>query len=74
MAKKSKIAKLHHQEALVKKYAEKRKELKAKGDYIGLSKLPRNSSAVRLHNRDRTMADHMPTCVSLECHGLSSVN
>ena len=53
MAKKSKIAKLHHQEALVKKYAEKRKELKAKGDYIGLSKLPRNSSAVRLHNRDR---------------------
>ena len=51
MAKKSKIAKLHHQEALVKKYAEKRKELKAKGDYIGLSKLPRNSSAVRLHNR-----------------------
>lgn len=53
MAKKSKIAKLHHQEALVKKYAEKRKELKAKGDYIGLSKLPRNSSTVRLHNRDR---------------------
>ncbi|MBB1063790.1 30S ribosomal protein S14 [Limosilactobacillus fastidiosus] len=53
MAKKSKIAKLKHQEALVKKYAAKRKELKAKGDYIGLSKLPRNSSAVRLHNRDR---------------------
>lgn len=53
MAKKSKIAKLHHQEAMVKKYAAKRKELKAQGDYIGLSKLPRNSSAVRLHNRDR---------------------
>ncbi len=53
MAKKSKIAKLHHQEALVKKYAAKRKELKAQGDYIALSKLPRNSSAVRLHNRDR---------------------
>ena len=49
MAKKSKIAKLHHQEALVKKYAAKRKELKAQGDYIALSKLPRNSSAVRLH-------------------------
>ena len=34
MAKKSKIAKLKHQEALVKKYAEKRKQLKAQGDYI----------------------------------------
>ncbi|WP_251546434.1 30S ribosomal protein S14 [Limosilactobacillus caecicola] len=52
MAKKSKIAKLAHQRALVKKYAAKRRELKAKGDYIALSKLPRNSSAVRLRNRD----------------------
>lgn len=52
MAKKSKIAKLEHQRALVKKYAAKRRELKAAGDYIALSKLPRNSSAVRLHNRD----------------------
>ena len=42
-----------HLVALVKKYAEKRKQLKAQGDYIALSKLPRNSSAVRLHNRDR---------------------
>ena len=32
---------------LVDKYAAKRRELKAKG----LDKLPRNSSAVRLHNR-----------------------
>lgn len=52
MAKKSKIAKLHHQEELVKKYAEKRRQLKAAGDYVGLSKLPRNSSPVRPHNRD----------------------
>ncbi|KRL27244.1 30S ribosomal protein S14 [Limosilactobacillus frumenti DSM 13145] len=52
MAKKSKIAKLRHQEALVKKYAAKRQALKEKGDYIALSKLPRNSSPVRLHNRD----------------------
>ena len=38
MAKKSKIAKLKHQEALVEKYAAKRaEELKAAGDYIGLS-------------------------------------
>lgn len=46
MAKKSKIAKLAHQRALVKKYAAKRRELKASGDYIALSKLPRNSSPV----------------------------
>lgn len=52
MAKKSKIAKLNHQRALVAKYADKRRQLKAKGDYIALSKLPRNSSPVRLHNRD----------------------
>ena len=36
---------------LNKKFAAKRKELKAKGDYIGLQKLPKNSSSVRLHNR-----------------------
>lgn len=52
MAKKSKIAKDQKQRALVAKYVAKRAELKAAGDYIGLSKLPKNSSAVRLHNRD----------------------
>ncbi|MGN7202910.1 30S ribosomal protein S14 [Pedobacter sp. SAFR-022] len=36
---------------LVAKYADKRAELKAAGDYEGLDKLPKNSSAVRLHNR-----------------------
>ena len=36
---------------LVDKYAAKRAELKAKGDYIGLSKLPKNSAPARLHNR-----------------------
>lgn len=36
---------------LVAKYAKKREELKAAGDYIGLARLPRNSSKVRLHNR-----------------------
>ncbi len=36
---------------LVDRYAAKRKELKANGDWEGLDKLPRNSSAVRLHNR-----------------------
>lgn len=52
MAKKSKIAKLKRQEKLVEKYAEKRRTLKEAGDYIGLSKLPRDSSPVRLHHRD----------------------
>ena len=36
---------------LVEKYSSKRKELKAKGDWEVLDKLPRNSSPVRLHNR-----------------------
>ncbi len=36
---------------LVEKYKAKRAELKANGDYEALDKLPRNSSAVRLHNR-----------------------
>ena len=36
---------------LVERNAAKRKELKANGDWEGLDKLPRNSSAVRLHNR-----------------------
>ena len=36
---------------LVKKYADKRAELKAAGDYEGLQKLPRNSAPTRLRNR-----------------------
>ena len=36
---------------LVEKYAEKRAKLKAEGDYVGLSRLPRNSNPTRLHNR-----------------------
>ena len=36
---------------LVERYAAKRKELKANGDWEGLDKLPRNSSPVMLHNR-----------------------
>ena len=37
--------------ATVKKYAALRAELKAKGDYAGLAKLPRNASPVRVVNR-----------------------
>lgn len=36
---------------LVARYAKKRAELKAAGDFAGLAKLPRNSSRVRLVNR-----------------------
>ena len=36
---------------LVERYAEKRARFKAEGDWIGLQKLPKNSSRVRLHNR-----------------------
>ncbi len=37
--------------ALYAKYREKRLRLLAEGDFIGLQKLPKNSSKVRLHNR-----------------------
>lgn len=53
MARKSVIARERKREKLVAKYATKRAELKAAGDYEGLDKLPRNSSQVRLHNRCR---------------------
>ena len=53
MARKSVIARERKREKLVAKYAQKRAELKAAGDYEALDKLPRNSSPVRLHNRCR---------------------
>lgn len=48
MAKKSKIAKEKKRQKLVEQYAELRKELKEKGDYRALSKLPRDSAPARL--------------------------
>ena len=51
MAKESMKAREVKRAKLAAKYAEKRAELKAKGDYIGLQKLPKNASPVRLHNR-----------------------
>ncbi|MFN2746795.1 MULTISPECIES: 30S ribosomal protein S14 [Bacillus] len=51
MAKKSKIAKEKKRQKLVEQYAAIRKELKAKGDYRALAKLPRDSAPSRLHNR-----------------------
>lgn len=51
MAKESMKAREVKRARLVKKYAEKRAQLKAEGDFIGLQALPKNSSKVRLHNR-----------------------
>ncbi|MGV3175063.1 30S ribosomal protein S14 [Aerococcus suis] len=53
MAKKAKIEKMKQREAMVAKYAEKRRALKASGDYAGLQKLPRDASPTRLHHHDR---------------------
>lgn len=52
MAKKSKIARYHRQVKLIEQYADLRHELKEKGDYEALRKLPRDSNPNRLTNRD----------------------
>ena len=51
MAKESMKARERKREATVAKYAEKRKALKEANDYLGLQKLPKDASPVRLHNR-----------------------
>jgi small subunit ribosomal protein S14 len=51
MAKTSTKARQAKRVRLVAKYAAARKELKAKGDFAALQKLPRNSSPTRLHSR-----------------------
>ena len=51
MAKESMKAREVRRQKLVDKYAAKRAQLKAEGDYVGLSRLPRNSNPTRLHNR-----------------------
>jgi small subunit ribosomal protein S14 len=51
MAKESMIAREVKRAKLVEKYSERRAKLKADGDYIGLSRLPRNSNPNRMHNR-----------------------
>ena len=51
MAKESMKAREVKRAKLVAKYAAKRANLKSSGDYIGLQKIPKNASPVRLHNR-----------------------
>ena len=51
MAKESMKARERKRAQMVEKYAAKRAALKEAGDYIGLQKLPKNASPIRLHNR-----------------------
>ena len=51
MATKAWVAKQKRREALVKKYADIRRQLKKEKNYAALAKLPRDSSPTRSHNR-----------------------
>lgn len=51
MATKAWISKQKRREALVKKYAELRRQLKKEKNYAALAKLPRDASPTRAHNR-----------------------
>jgi small subunit ribosomal protein S14 len=51
MAKESMKAREVKRAKLVKKYEARRARLKEEGDFVGLSRLPRNSNPIRLHNR-----------------------
>lgn len=82
MAKKSKIARNKQREVIVERYAEKRLELKKalvnpnataeerEAARLGLQKLPRNASPVRLRSRDSI--DGRPRGV-LSKYGISRV-
>ncbi len=50
MAKESMKAREVKRARMVQKYAAKRARLKAEGDYIGLSRIPKNSNPIRLRN------------------------
>lgn len=71
MAKKSKIAKFQKQQKLVEQYAELRRELKEKGDYEALRKLPKDSNPNRLKNRD--LIDGRPHAY-MRKFGMSRIN
>jgi len=51
MAKESMKAREVKRVKLAQKYAARRAALKAEGDFVGLSQLPRNSNPIRQHNR-----------------------
>ena len=52
MAKKAMIVKNEKRRQVAERYRAKVAELKAKGDYEALQKLPRNASMTRVRNRD----------------------
>ena len=51
MAKEAMKAREVKRAKMVAKYAAKREQLKAEGDYEALQAIPKNASPVRLHNR-----------------------
>ncbi len=51
MAKESMVAREVKRARLSAKYAARRAQMKADGDYIGLARLPRNSNPNRMRNR-----------------------
>ncbi|GAB1358624.1 30S ribosomal protein S14 [Porphyromonadaceae bacterium] len=51
MAKESMKAREVKRAKLVAKFAQKREQLKAEGNYEALQAIPKNASPVRLHNR-----------------------
>ena len=51
MAKESMKDREVRRQKLVDKYADKIAKLKAEGDQVGLSRLPKNANPIRLHNR-----------------------
>lgn len=51
MASISKIVQNEKRRVLISKYSRKREDLKRKGDFASLDKLPKNSSPVRYRNR-----------------------
>ena len=51
MATKAWVSKQKRREALVKKYADVRRQLKKEKNYAALANLPRDSSPTRSHNR-----------------------
>ncbi|MCH4010014.1 30S ribosomal protein S14 [Companilactobacillus sp.] len=71
MARKAKLEREKRLHATVNKYAALRKQLKENGDYEALSKLPRDASPTRLHNRDKE--DGRPHAY-LRKFGLSRIN
>lgn len=51
MAKESMKARERKRAAMVARYADKRARLKEEGDYQALARMPKNSAAIRMHNR-----------------------